>query len=414
VTDAVTRSASRPGERPPDPLREPARVLLIHHTIDPNMVPVLKRLAETPGIALRVLFASRLPPHRQWPGELDSGLGYRILPSMQVNLGLRGAPLVLRANPTILGEIWRARPDVLISTPFPSLTSLAALASCGLRRRPFILDIYTMSNQSKGRRLLGPLLRGIVRRCAGFVAKSTRTVEYLRSLGAPADRIFLSFHAVDYASLRERSRLGPAERTALREQYGIPAGRVILYVGRLVERKGVRVLIEAFKRVKAACPDAVLLLVGDGYQRAELEAFCRANAVPDVCFTGSVPYREVPRFYGLADLFVLPSIPATITVWGEEVWGFVVAEAIACGLPVVVTDKVGGSDDLVRDGVNGHVVAAGDPAQLADAMGRILGDPTRRERMGDASQRIAQEFSYERAAEGYRAAIATVLGNAGR
>jgi glycosyltransferase involved in cell wall biosynthesis len=116
----------------------------------------------------------------------------------------------------------------------------------------------------------------------------------------------------------------------------------------------------------------------------------------------------------LADLFVLPSIPATITVWGEEVWGFVVAEAIACGLPVVVTDKVGGSDDLVREGVNGHVVAAGDPAQLATAMERILADPPLRERMGDASQRVAKEFSYDRAADGYRAAIAAVLGNAAR
>jgi glycosyltransferase involved in cell wall biosynthesis len=414
VTEPSTKGASRSGERLPDPLRKPAQVLLIHHTIDPNMVPVLKRLAETPGIALNVLFASRLPPHRQWPGELDSGLGYRILPSLQVNLGLRGAPLVLRANPTILGEIRRARPDVIISTPFPSLTSLAALAACRLQRCPFILDIYTMRNQSAGRKLLGPLLRGIVRSCTGFVAKSTRTVEYLRSLGAPADRIFLSFHAVDYPSLRERSRLGPAERTALRAKYGIPSGRLILYVGRLVERKGVRVLIEAFKRVKAACPDAALLLVGDGYQRGELERLCRDEAIPDVYFTGSVPYHEVPRFYGLADLFVLPSIPAMVTVWGEEVWGFVVAEAIACGLPVVVTEKVGGSDDLVREGINGHVVAAGDPAQLAAAMVRILADPPLRGRMGDAAQRVAQEFSYDRAAEGYRAAIAAVLGDAAR
>ncbi len=390
----------------------PTRVLLIHHTIDPNMLPVLTRLAASPGITLTVLFASRLPPHRQWPGELDGGLDYRILPSVQVNLGRRGAPMVLRANPTVLSEISRARPDVVISTPFPSLTSLAALAACRLRHRPFILDIYTMGSPSLARRLLGPLLRGVVSRCEGFVAKSTRTVQYLRSLGAPADRISLSFQAMDYVSLRARSRLSPADKAVVRARHGIPDGKVVLYVGRLVERKGLRVLLEAFKQVKRACPDAAIVLVGDGYQRAELEALVRREGLADVRFTGPIPYRELPPLYGLADLFVLPSIPAAVRVWGEEVWGFVVAEAVACGLPVVATDYVGGSDDLIRDGENGHVVAAGDVGQLATAIRRILADDALRARMGVASERLAERFSYDGAAEGYCAAIRTALGRA--
>jgi glycosyltransferase involved in cell wall biosynthesis len=297
---------------------------------------------------------------------------------------------------------------VVVSTPFPSVTSLSALLLCRLTRTPFILDIYTMENSSAARRALSPLLRWVVRSCAGFVAKSTRTVQFLCSLGARPSQIVLSPHAVDYEGLRAKSRVDPPERTRLLAEYGITRSRIILYVGRLVERKGVRVLIEAFKKIKATAPDIALVLVGDGYQRRELEDFCAREAVADVHFTGSVPHARVPLFYGLADLFVLPSIPTKVRVWGEDVWGFVVGEAIACGLPVIVSDQVGGSDDMVREGVNGHVVPAGDVDRLAGAMARVLGDDDLRTRMGQASAEIAQQFSYERAAEGYRAAIRMV------
>jgi glycosyltransferase involved in cell wall biosynthesis len=397
-----------PENQPDGPPDRPLRIVLIHHTIDPNMVPVLARLAATPGLALSVLFASRLPPHRQWPGQADDGFPYKILPKLEANLGLRGAPLVLRANPTVVREIWRAHPDVVISTPFPIFTCLSALLLCRLTRTPFILDIYTMQNRSAVRKALSAALRGIVWSCDGFVAKSTRTIRFLESLGAPPERIFLSPHAVDYEGLRAKSRLQPAERSRLRAEYGVSQPKVVLYVGRLVKRKGIRVLLEAFKQLKARDPDTALVLVGDGYQRRELEEFCASQALRDVHFTGPVPHAKVPLFYGLADLFVLPSIPTGIKVWGEEAWGFVVGEAIACGLPVIATDQVGGSDDLIREGANGHVVPARDVDRLADAMGGILADDGLRARMGQASDQIARQFSYERATEGYRAAIQAV------
>lgn len=372
------------------------------------MAPVLNRLAAVPGLRLQVLFAGELPGHRQWARALDAKFPYRLLPGVAVDLGRRGAPFVIRANPTLVREIRQCRPDVVVCTPFPALTSLTAFLLCRLTGIPFVLDIYTMQSESLGRRLLGPVLRGIARGCAGFVARSRRTVGYLVSLGVSPDRIHLAPHPVDYPGLRAGSRLAPADRARLRGAYGIGRDRVVLYVGRLVRRKGLAVLLEAFARVKTRCPETALVLVGEGYQRQALEEQRRRAGLADVCFTGPVAHADLAPLYGLADLFVLPSISTNLKLWGEETWGFVVGEAMACGLPVVVTDRVGCADDLVREGENGLVVPEKDPDRLARAMLAILEDDRLRARMGEASERLIQAFSYDRAAEGYRAAIGAV------
>jgi len=388
------------------------RVLFVQHAVDPNMLPVLARLSAMPDIAVEVLFASRLPPHRQWSGAVGGGIRSGFLPRLEINLGRLGAPFVLRINPTAALEIWRRRPDAVVSTPFPSATSLTALAMARLMGRPFILDIYTMASQSSARRVFEPLLRWLVRRCDAFVAKSSRTAGYLVSLGAPPTRVFLAHHAVDAQGLRERARLTPSEKAELRSRHGIRDGQVLLYVGRLVERKGLKVLLEAFAGLKEALPNTSLLLVGDGYQRPELEGLCRQKALSDVHFIGSVPHLELPRYYGLADLLVLPSISTRVRFWGEEAWGFVVGEALACGVPAVVTDRVGCADDLIRDGENGYVVKEKDAGGLRAAMLQVLSDHELHARLRRGAERHIADFSYERAAAGYHAAIEHVLGGA--
>lgn len=385
------------------------RVVILQHAFEPNVVPVFARLATTPGIDLDVLFASRLGPYRHWSVGSDLGFRHTFLPGLQANLARPGVPFTVRVNPTIVSALLGRRPDVVVSTPFPSATSLTALVVARLSRRPFVLDIVTMETRSAGRSALAPVLRAIVRQCSGFLARSTRTVRYLISLGAPPERIVMAPYGVNAEGLWQQSRLTAQARAELRASHGIRGEAIVLFAGRLDRRKGLFVLLEAFADLERSWPGAALVLAGTGPHRTALEALCRERGLQHVHFLGAVPHQEMPRLYGLADVLVLPSVSTGLQLWGAEVWGFVVAEAMACGVPCVVTDRVGCADDLVEDGVNGLVVPEGEPASLAAAMRGLLADEPRRRRLADAARQHIGAFGHDAACEGYRSVIAAVI-----
>jgi glycosyltransferase involved in cell wall biosynthesis len=132
---------------------------------------------------------------------------------------------------------------------------------------------------------------------------------------------------------------------------------VFLFVGQLLERKGVRVLLRAIDEVH----DAQLWIAGDGPLRAEVEA--KAASSSRVVYHGHLGQEELHHLYTYATALVLPSL--------YEVWGLVVNEALDHGIPAVVTDQVGAADDLIEDGLTGYCVRAGSVTELADAMKQV-------------------------------------------
>ena len=124
---------------------------------------------------------------------------------------------------------------------------------------------------------------------------------------------------------------------------------------------------------------------------------CQSQKIPDVCFVNHVEMDEIPKFYGMADLFVLPSC--------RDTWGLVLNEAMACGLPVVTTRKVGASVDLVREDVNGYIVGEENPTELYMAIRKIAIDSSLQKKMGRESYRIIQRFAVDNEANGFLSAI---------
>ena len=139
-----------------------------------------------------------------------------------------------------------------------------------------------------------------------------------------------------------------------------------------------------------------LLIVGDGHLKSYLEYRCRMAKI-NAYFAGYVEQEFIPRFYGIADIFVLPSY--------YETFGLVLNEAMACELPVVVSDQVGAADDLVMSGRNGYIFPAGDYAMLGDALGRLIEDSTLRHVMGKASWQIIKRWNFELALQGFYDAL---------
>ncbi|MCM2576410.1 glycosyltransferase family 4 protein [Streptomyces meridianus] len=168
----------------------------------------------------------------------------------------------------------------------------------------------------------------------------------------------------------------------VRARLGLSDRPVVVCVSRLVARKGQDTLIRAMPRILAAEPGTVLLVVGGGPHRRELEKLAAQLGVADsVRFTGAVPWEELPAHYGAGDVFAMPCRTRRGGLDVEGL-GIVYLEASATGLPVVAGDS-GGAPDAVLDGETGWVVPGGSAQDAAERIVTLLGDPALRRRMGE-------------------------------
>ena len=188
---------------------------------------------------------------------------------------------------------------------------------------------------------------------------------------------------------------GEDERQNLRDRFGIPAhAAVAIYVGRLAPEKELSSLIGAFAAVAQRLPGALLILIGDGHCRRELEArVAQLGLAAHVRFAGRQPVSDICHWLRAADLFALVS--------SNEGFPCSLSEAMAVGLPSVVTD-IPGNAQLIDSGVHGLVVPVGDEARIAEAIAGLLADPERRSRMGGSARlRIVENYSTDKVVDRY-------------
>lgn len=281
-------------------------------------------------------------------------------------------------------SLWRAirryRPDVLhVHWIIPQ--GLAALLTG--RRVPWVVttlggDVYALNDPISSR-----LKRAVLRRSRAVTTMNEDMRARLVALGAPADATYVLPMGADVDAIRA------AAAGATR----VP-GRV-LFVGRLVEKKGVAVLLDAATLLRDQ-PGWSMEIVGDGPLRADLES--RAAGLP-VAFAGALGRSQLAAAYASADVVVFPSVPAAS---GDQD-GLPVAllEAMAVGATIVAS-RMPGIDAAITDGESGVLVPPGDPRALADALRRLLDDAGLRERLGKAAAARSDEFSVAATGERYR------------
>lgn len=233
------------------------------------------------------------------------------------------------------------------------------------------------------------LVRGFVRMTSGVAYSCAANRRYYEYFGATADKLISVPCAVDNTFFGASARA--VNRADARAELGVSIGaRVILYVGRLTEIKRPWDLLALYDELAGIWPDLCLLLVGDGPLRAEMERDCDAANRKGVRFEGFRNQGELARYYQTADVFVLTS--------REDPSPKALNEAMAFGLPVVVTESVGTAEDLVSNGENGYIVPVGEPKVMAKACREVLETELRRSRMGADSLRRIGEWTFERGA----------------
>jgi phosphatidylinositol alpha-1,6-mannosyltransferase len=175
----------------------------------------------------------------------------------------------------------------------------------------------------------------------------------------------------------------------VRARHGLTGRPVIVCVSRLVPRKGQDTLIHALPAVRRRVPDAMLLLVGGGSYRDELETLAASLGISDaVVFAGGVPHEELPAHYAAGDLFAMPCRTRRGGLDVEGL-GIVYLEASASGLPVVVGNS-GGAPDAVRDGETGYLVDGRHVSAVAARLVELLVDEDLRSRLGTAGRAWVQ------------------------
>ena len=311
----------------------------------------------------------------------------------------------IRLVPSLITKLWQRNCDVYIKCINGRFALPTTYLIARLRRKPFILwtGIW-MSLQTPFHRLVFPLTRWIYQHADAIVVYGEHVKRYLISLNVVPEKIFVAAHAVDNSQYNRR--IQEDEKAVFRESRNLKNQKIVLYLGRLEEVKGMEYLIRAFALL--SIDSAVLMIVGDGSLREKLSALVLEQGIEEKTrFVGYASPEETLVYYAIADVLVLPSIT---TPSGKETWGLVVNEAMNQGVPVIATDAVGAAaGGLVQAGVNGFIVPERNTEALAEAMKLILTDSLLREKLSRYARRIVAEWDNEHMIKGFQQAIEYVI-----
>ena len=335
----------------------------------------------------------------QWDIPMLDGYAWRVVPNKRTSPSLRG--FFASSTPAIHSLLSEAKPDVAIITGWHALPLLQALWACIRLRIPRI--VRGESNGLRKRSFRTRVLhRALLSRFDAFLAIGQANRDFYLQYGINPQRIFVSNYFIDNRRFQEQLRQIPDDRSDVRSGWGIPQESVcFVYVGKLEPKKRILDLLAAFDRARQINPSLHLLVVGDGELMAEARQKVKELDLP-VTFAGFLNQREITRAYLAADCLVLPSD------FGET-WGLVVNEAMACGLPALVSDRVGCWPDLVKEGVTGGVFPCGDIDSLTRQLLELSSDPARLVRMGTQATEHIRQYSVEQAVMGTINAIDFVL-----
>ena len=376
---------------------EPTRrlIYLVSHPIQ-YQAPLLRRIADEPGIELEVLFETLVTSGAYH----DAGFGREV--DWDVPLTKGYVHHHIAGDDELPRHLNRA--DALWVHGWDSQLRRRALTMATELGLPTLMrgentDIAMPDGDGLRSLAKGHYLKTIFKRCSGFLCIGTENRRYYSSRGVAEECLFSMPYAVDNASFAEAAAAAAPGREHLRAELGLaPQRPVVMFAGKLLARKHPLTLLRAWQELPAEV-QPYLLYVGDGEERPALEAAIGNDQ--GVRFLGFRNQTELPALYDLADIFVLAS--------EREPWGLAINEAMACGTAVVVSDQCGCAVDLVGP-ESGRVVPAGDVGALSLVLNDMLSTPEKLTAMGEAAQTRISCWDFEADVAGLREALNALCG----
>jgi glycosyltransferase involved in cell wall biosynthesis len=374
-------------------------VTWVMHSFLDYRVPVFAALNELTGGRLSVLYSADSVPERVRQkaaavlGRRAVGLtGEWCLGPKLDDRALANSSVSIVYQPGVLRRIWRTRPDVLVGDGFFKWT-FPALITRIIKKVPLVLCYERTHHTERNCQWYRTVYRRTVLPFVdAMCCNGQATTDYMRSLGMDPARITLKNMAADVKGLAAATALlSESDRIAIRQKYGIE-GVCFLYSGRLIPRKGVLELVQAWRRHETMhSTPGTLVLVGEGSEEATIRSLVSAHGLKGVRFVGSVDHDLIHRYYGAADVFVIATL--------EDNWSLVVPEAMACALPILSSQYNGCCPELVHPGRNGYVFDPMQPESLAALFSICCARSAELSTMGRESQRIVSDYTPEAAAK---------------
>jgi glycosyltransferase involved in cell wall biosynthesis len=292
-------------------------------------------------------------------------------------------------SPKIIGHLLKLRPQVIFSSSFGIWTIIALLLKPLLWWRVII----AYEGCSPGVDYRNSAARLLIRRLMVWMADACITNSeagdryLIEILNAQPDRVFVQPYEIPDEHTLPGIAAGAQPQNL--EQLQHP---VFLFVGHLIPRKGLPLLLQACTLLQArGYQQFTLLVVGNGSHQPELETFCQEHHLSDrVQWIGRVPFDKIGTYFQAADVFVFPT--------QEDTWGVVTLEAMLLGKPILCSTGAGTSE-LVVSGENGYVFAPDDAEQLATLMQKFFDEPALIPKMGARSQQIMAQYTPVAAAQ---------------
>ena len=378
------------------------RVALATNFVSPYRIPLYAALTEIPGWSFKVFCSSEKDFNREW--DIKQKFPFDCKNNFNISYERRHKrDKQVKFNESkevhlplgLFMDLCRFKPDAIISSEMGARSFIAAIYALLARKRLIIwyyVTIHSEKNTSWRQRLLRKFLS---RRANAFIGMGREARRYLEGLGIQQEMIFDAKNAIQMAPFLRP--ITSDQRRVIRQSLGL-SGLVYLFVGRLSSLKGVDLLLDAWDDFCTQVENkASLLLVGEDLQKGNLQNRVQKMRFNNVKFLSFVQPERIPNIYLSADVFVFPTL--------VDVWGLVVNEAMASGLPVICSKYAGCASDLLIDGMNGWMV---DPLNRIDLVQKLTLAWEKRDQLetiGKTSQRLIEKINISAMAKGFQDAV---------
>ena len=367
--------------------------------------PLFRKLADHPDIDLTVYFCWDYGENGEfynpgfgkkikWDVPVLEGYKYKFLPNLSPRAG---SSFLGQINPSIIKELFNNRYDAVWIHGYATLGNWFALLGEWLSKTPAILrgESHLLNYRPVWKRLLKwAMLMPLFKRVNAFLAIGALNKEYYQNYDVSEKKIFHVPYIADEDFFGKHNEKYGSKDDEIRRELGLSRDDVvILYVGKIFGQKGPGAfdLVKAFEKLQDV-NQVSLVFVGDGKEKHILEKYVKDKEIKNVIFAGFKNQTELPKYYKVADIFVLSSY--------TEQWGMAINEAMYFGTAIVASDQVGAAYDLVRDGVNGYKFPVAKVDVLAEYLRNIIRDRELLHSMKIESRRIIQGWNLETAVSG--------------